>query len=44
MSRGTYLSMTLGIMILDVGELSCILECWDIPVKMSQPFMDVWVA
>ncbi len=36
--------MALSVMVLDMRELGCILECWDIPVKMSKPFMDVWVA
>jgi hypothetical protein len=42
--ENTYISMTLGVMALNVREFRSVIESWDIPVQMSQPFVDIRIA
>lgn len=36
--------MALGVMFLDMRELSRVLEGRDVPVEVAEPFVDVWVV
>lgn len=40
----SYLSVAPGIMALDVGELCGVLKRRNIPIQLSEPLVDIWVA
>lgn len=39
-----YIGMTLGVMALNVCEFRRVIESWDIPVQVSQPFVGMRIA
>lgn len=36
--------MALGVMVLDMDEAGGGVECWDVPVQVPHPFMDMRIA